>query len=57
MRVNEEHETFKLNGEPNRAYQSGKLQAFFEELARRVKSKTDSAEKYIERMKEKGILE
>ena len=57
MRVNEEHETFKLNGEPNRAYQSGKLQAFFEELARRVKSETDSAEKYIQRMKEKGVLE
>lgn len=57
MRVNEEHETFKLNGEPNRAYQSGKLQAFFEELARRVKSSNDSAEEYVEKMKEKGILQ
>jgi len=57
MEVNGEHPTFKLNGDDNFPYESGKLQAFLVGLAERVESSVFSAEEYVEELKERGILE
>jgi len=57
MRVNPEHKSFKLNGETNYPYESGRLQAYLEALAERVESDVYDAEDYVEELKNKGILE
>lgn len=59
MRVNSDHSDFKYEGETNHAYESGRLQAYLEELARRVESDVEmhDAEDYVEKLKDKGILE
>ncbi len=57
MKINGEHLAFKLNGEDNFPYESGKLQAFLTGLAERVESNVFSAEEYVEELKERGILE
>lgn len=56
MKVNGEHPAFKLNGDDNFPYESGKLQAFLAGLAKRVESNLFSAEEYVEELKERGIL-
>ena len=57
MTVNEEHPDFKHRGETNYAYESGRLQAYLTTLAERVESDTYSAEDYVEKLKDDGILE
>lgn len=57
MRVNQEHDSFKRDGETNYPYESGQLQVLLEELAQRVESDVFDAEEYVEKLKNKGILE
>ncbi len=57
MRVNGEHDSFKRDGETNYPYESGQLQVLLEELAQRVESDVFDAEEYVEKLKNKGILE
>ena len=58
MTINEEHDAFKHNGEKNYPYESGKLQAFLLELARRVdfEDSDGPAQEYVEKLKNRYIL-
>lgn len=60
MRVNADSEKFKLNGEKNFPYASGKLESMLSTLAERVSEFDDGGEfarEYVQQLKEEGILE
>lgn len=57
MRVNGDHERFKMDGERNRSYETGQLQSIVERLVLEIEMNAGNPEEYVEQLKKQGVLE